>query len=265
MRVCVFDSGIGGIPFAVSLLNAFPSLELNYIADDAGFPYGTKSPEAIHDIVFERIRRVRARLDPEIIVISCLTAVQICLKDLQKAHRSLHILGVVPPLFEAAKVSTTRRIALFTTSRIAEDAYLDDIIARDAPDAEVMRVPAQDLVDYVEQQMPFTSFEADQAAVSPYVKYALDAGADCIVLASSQLVLLESALKSVLANGQQRNVYCLDSRLNMVETVRNLLRQDVENQTESTMPGFFLTSNKKASPSYMAWTQRFAFTTPQFL
>jgi len=265
MRVCVFDSGIGGIPFAVSLLKAFPFLELNYVADDAGFPYGTKSPEAIHDIVFERIRRVRARLDPEIIVISCLTAVQICLKDLQKSHRSVHILGAVPPLSEASKVSSTRRIALFTTSRIAEDAYLDDLIARDAPDAEVLRVPAQELVDYVEQQLPFASSEADQAAVSPYVKYALDAGADCIVLASSQLVLLESAIKSILANGQRKDVYCLDSRSNMVETVRNLLRQDAETQTDSAVPGFFLTSNRKASPSYMAWAQRFAFTAPQFL
>ena len=42
MRICVFDSGIGGLPFVQAVNREFPFLEIDYVADDAGFPYGTK-------------------------------------------------------------------------------------------------------------------------------------------------------------------------------------------------------------------------------
>lgn len=265
VRVCVFDSGIGGLPFLKAIQEEFPFLEINYVADDAGFPYGTKSPEAIHDILFERIRRIRARLDPDILVLSCMTAVQIGLKDLQAAHRSMHIIGAFPPIAAAARESQSRRIALFTTARAAEDAFLDNMIARDAPDTEVIRIPAQDLVEYVEQQLPFATLASAQASVEPYIKYVRDEGTDRIVLASSHFVLLEDAIYGLLSEQGISNVRCLDSRKTVTSELRRLVHTERRVQTAIQNPGFFLTGDRKTAPSYITWAGRFNLSVPQLL
>lgn len=275
-RVCVFDSGVGGLPFVASIQKAYPSLDVSYIADDAGFPYGTKSPEAIHDIVFERVRRIRSRLDPDVLVISCLTAVQVGLRDLQGTHRSTRIIGASPPVAEASRESKTRKIALFTTARSAEDVFLDDLIAREAPDVEVIRIPAQDLVDYVEQQLPFVDLASARASVAPYIRYALDAKADKIVLASSQFVLLEEAIRLLLEEQGATQVGCLDSRKKMVEALRTLVETESSGTAADSgeshgareragVAGFYLTGNRSASPSYVAWASRYGLGSPQLL
>jgi glutamate racemase len=271
VRVCVFDSGIGGLPFLKAILDEFPYLEINYVADDAGFPYGTKSPEAIRDILFERIRRVRARLDPDILVISCMTAVQVGLKDLQEAHRTMRIIGAIPPIAAAARESRSRRIALWTTALSAEDAFLDNLIARGAPDVEVVRMPAQDLVEYVEQHLPFATLASARASVEPYVKYVREEGIDRIVLASSHFVLLEEAIYSLLSEDGIDDVRLFDSRKKVLSELRPLVQAEgwgkpVSGERPATEgAGFFLTSDQKPAPSYITWAGRFGLSVPQLL
>ncbi len=265
-HICVFDSGIGGLPFVASIQKAFPFLDVSYVADDAGFPYGTKSPEAIRDIVFERVRRIRSRLDPDILVISCLTAVQVGLKDLQNTHRSLRIIGASPPIAEAVRDSKTRKIALFTTARSAEDAFLDNLIAREAPDIETIRIPAQDLVDYVEQRLPFAKPISTQAVVAPYLKYALESNADKIVLASSQFVLLEPAMKALLEVQGSVQVCCFDARQKIIAALSKCIQGEANSVADTrATAGFYLTGNRSASPAYLAWARRFGFEAPQLL
>lgn len=261
----MFDSGIGGLPFLRAIQEEFPYLEINYVADDAGFPYGTKSSEAIHDILFERIRRIRARLDPDILVISCMTAVQIALKDLQAAHRTMHIIGAIPPIAAAARESQTRRIALLTTALAAEDAFLDNLIARDAPDIDVIRIPAQDLVEYVEQHLPFATQASAQASVEPYIKYVRDEGTDRIVLASSHFVLLEEAIYGLLSEERIGDVRLLDSRKKVLSELRPLVHGEGYAPSETQNPGFFLTGDRQPAPSYITWANRFCLSVPQLL
>ncbi|HBK58912.1 MAG TPA: hypothetical protein DDZ37_06130 [Spirochaetaceae bacterium] len=271
VRVCVFDSGIGGLPFFKAILEEFPYLEIYYVADDAGFPYGTKSVETIRDILFERIRRVRARLDPDILVISCMTAVLVGLKDLQEAHQAMHIIGAMPPIATAAQETRTRRIALMTTALAAEDVYLDNLIARHAPDIEVIRIPAQDLVDYVEQHLPFASPESAQASVQPYIKYVRDEGVDRIVLASSHFVLLEETIYTLLSKEGIDHVRLLDSRNKVLSELRVLVQNNRWERAASLekpalkRTGFFLTSDRSPAPSYLTWAHRFGLSLPQLL
>lgn len=264
MHVCVFDSGIGGLPFMKAIHQEWKGVGISYVADDAGFPYGTKSPEAIRDILFERVRRVRARLNPDILVISCITAVQIGLKDLQAAHRSMKIIGALPPIAQAAKETKSHRIAIFTTARTAEDAFLDDIIARDAPEVDVFRIPAQDLVDYVEQHLPFASLEGAIAAVEPYIAYALEKGADRLVMGSSHFVFLEEAIQHVIDAHKMEDVYCLDSRVHVLSALRRFLSSAPAAETANEI-GFYLTGDKKPCPSYLAWANQFGTAMPELL
>lgn len=264
LHVCVFDSGIGGLPFLKAIHQEWRGVTISYVADDAGFPYGTKSPEAIRDILFERVRRIRARLDPDILVISCVTAVQIGLKDLQAAHRPMKIIGAIPPIAQAARETQSHRIAVLTTARAAEDAFLDDMIARDAPEIDVFRIPAQDLVDYVEQHLPFAEQESAEAAVEPYIAYALEKGADRLVLASSHFVFLEEAIRHVITARGMDDVHCLDSREHVLFALRRFLFSEPAAEAAKEM-GFYLTGDRKPCPSYIAWANRFGTAVPELL
>ncbi|HAZ89933.1 MAG TPA: glutamate racemase, partial [Marinobacter adhaerens] len=48
-RVLVFDSGVGGLSVAACIHRQLPGLEIVYLADNAGFPYGDKSEAVVID------------------------------------------------------------------------------------------------------------------------------------------------------------------------------------------------------------------------
>lgn len=266
MRICILDSGIGGLPYCKVVREAFPRADVFYVADNAGFPYGTKTAESIRSILFERVRRIRARLMPDLLILSCLTAVAAGIRELQATYHSLPIIGVYPPLKRAAKESRTRTIAMFTTARAAEDSFLDDLVAREAPDVEVLRIPVQDLVEFVEQQFLFAGPEAAEAAVSAYVSYAIDHGADRIVIASSHALYLEEAVETLLARRKASALRCLDSRESLVSQLTRILGRDealpdVSNTQAET--GFFLTGDQGSIPSYRIWASRYGLPEPE--
>src|SRR4051795_4472380 len=73
-KIMIFDSGLGGLTVFAEVAKARPDARFVYAADDAGFPYGRLSEEAL-------VARVRAVMDgliarhaPDLVVIACNTA-----------------------------------------------------------------------------------------------------------------------------------------------------------------------------------------------
>lgn len=263
VRVAVFDSGVGGLPYIQSLMSSRADLDLYYVADEAAFPYGTKTPSIIKDIMFERFRRMRARFDPDMIIITCTTAVQIALEDLRKAHPDIPVIGIRIPLKEAAACSIKGKIAVMTTARTSEDQYLDNIIARDAPEVEVLRIPAQDLVEFAERQLLFSSQDAAIAAVRPYLQYAWQSGVDTITLGCSHFVHLVPAMEQCCKlDGFSMQV--IDSRQQLLAEINRQIEHE-EKCGESGNCAFFLCGEPPADPLYSLWARRFSLRAPEWL
>jgi hypothetical protein len=74
------------------------------------------------------------------------------------------------------------------TERAVADPYLDDLIARYAPEARVIKLPAQGLVSFVEHRYLGSSAEERRRAVEPYVRRLIQEGADRIVLACTHFL-----------------------------------------------------------------------------
>ena len=68
----IYDSGIGGLTSAKIILERFGGNDVYYLADNLNHPFVTKDEDALKDIVFEGIKRVRAHSDT--VVIACNTA-----------------------------------------------------------------------------------------------------------------------------------------------------------------------------------------------
>ena len=67
------DSGVGGIPYMMKLLEKKPDASCLYVADTANFPYGEKSHEEVVKCVTELVKKICLQFSPKVIVVDCNT------------------------------------------------------------------------------------------------------------------------------------------------------------------------------------------------
>ncbi len=269
-KVLVFlDSGVGGLPYLRQTRGHIPCARLHYIADDAGFPYGTKSVREVEDILLDRTKRLRALLMPDYLVIACNTASQIALKTLRAAHPDLPIIGTVPAVKPAAEQSPTGCIGIMATQRAVADPYLDDLIARYASEARVIKLPAQDLVSFVEHRYLESSAEERRRAVEPYVRRLIQEGADRIVLACTHFLHVQEDIAACAEALGASGLKIVDSLEGVARRVEQLLgpraSSDCKLEAQGQPGRFLLTGEPPFDPLYSVWAERFGLLPPEQL
>lgn len=147
--ILFFDSGVGGLSVLEPARALLPNAPFVYVADSAGFPYGTKSEAEIAARVPALLGRLAERYDPRLIVIACNTASTIALAEVRKAL-DLPVVGTVPAIKPAAELSKTRVIGVLGTDATVRQPYVDDLAARFASDCTVLRHGSAELVDLAE-------------------------------------------------------------------------------------------------------------------
>ena len=273
--VVFLGSGIGGLPYIEYARSILIGTPLHYLADDAGFPYGTKTPPQIEDLLIERTRRLKARLLPAALVIACNTASQVGLATLRRIHPDLPIVGTVPAIKPAAASTQSGRIGVLATERIVADPWLDDLIVRCAPDVEVMKLAAQDLVRFVEDRLLVSDEAERRTAVEPYVRIFIASGVDRIVLACTHFLHLEKDFSACCAALGGPSVQIVDSRQGVAARLARLALDlgfptgldtglnDAE--PASTGGRFLLTGEPPFDSRYSLWAARFSLASPERL
>jgi glutamate racemase len=150
--VLFFDSGVGGLSVLGAARALLPAMPVVYVADSAGFPYGTKSETEIAARVPALLGRLAERYRPRLIVIACNTASTIALAAVRSAL-DLPVVGTVPAIKPAALASVTRVIGVLGTEATVRQPYVDDLAARFASDCLVLRHGSAELVDLAEAKL----------------------------------------------------------------------------------------------------------------
>jgi glutamate racemase len=150
--ILLFDSGVGGLSVLAATQALLPQAPLVYVADSAGFPYGTKGELEIAARVPALLGRLAERYDPRLIVIACNTASTIALGAV-RAALDLPIVGTVPAIKPAAELSETRVIGVLGTDATVRQPYVDDLAARFAGDCTVLRHGSAALVELAEAKL----------------------------------------------------------------------------------------------------------------
>ncbi|HKR25406.1 MAG TPA: glutamate racemase [Allosphingosinicella sp.] len=150
--ILVFDTGVGGLSVLGAIRALLPNAPILYVADSAGFPYGTKSPAEVAARVPALLGRLAERYDPALIVIACNTASTIAL-DAVRAALDLPIVGTVPAIKPAAARSTTRAIGVLGTASTIVQPYVDRLAAEFAADCRVLRHGSHELVELAEAKL----------------------------------------------------------------------------------------------------------------
>jgi glutamate racemase len=148
----IFDSGVGGLSVLGPIRALLPTAPIVYVADSAGYPYGTRRASEIEARVPALLGRLAERLDPGLIVIACNTASTIALDSVRSAL-DLPIVGTVPAIKPAAEISKTRTIGVLGTEATVRQAYVDRLAGEFAADCTVLRHGSAELVDLAEAKL----------------------------------------------------------------------------------------------------------------
>lgn len=150
--ILFFDSGVGGLSVLAPTRALLPNARYVYVADDAGYPYGTRSEAEIDARVPALLERLAQRYAPLLIVIACNTASTIAL-DAVRASLDIPIVGTVPAIKVAAETSQSRVFGVLGTRATVRQPYVDDLAARFAGDCIVLRHGTAELVELAEAKL----------------------------------------------------------------------------------------------------------------
>lgn len=207
-RALVFDSGVGGLSVLDAIVDADLAVDLDYAADNAWLPYGSKPDAALLARVPALVSALVREWAPDAVVIACNTASTIAL-DAVRAAVAVPVVGVVPPIKPAAALTKTGVIGLLATPATVARPYVDDLIAKFAADRTVVRFGSTALVGAAERAL--AGAPVDKYAVAEAIAGLFDAPhgdrIDVVALACTHFPLLAAEL----AAAAPRAVTWLDS------------------------------------------------------
>jgi glutamate racemase len=195
-RVLVFDSGVGGLTILQAIRQQSPQCSLFYGCDNAAFPYGTKDEGELLERVDLVVHQMQAATDADIIVVACNTASTIAL-PLIRQRFSMPIIGVVPAIKPAAKLSQSKMIGLLATLGTIRREYTGHLINAYASNCEIVSLGSPELVDMAEQKL--RGGTVNQALLeSSMIPFTHNPEIDTVVLACTHFPLIQQELQQIL-------------------------------------------------------------------
>lgn len=244
----LFDSGVGGLSVLAEVRATLPNAPIIYVADNGGFPYGTKTEAEISARVPALLGRLAERYRPRLIVIACNTASTIALAGV-RAALDLPVVGTVPAIKPAAEQSRTRVIGVLGTNATVRQPYVDDLSETFARDCRVLRHGSADLVQLAEARLRGEP-TADSAYADVMAGLLDQEGGDdmdMVVLACTHFPLVADRLAAVAP----RPLHFVDGAKGIARRVAHLMR-DQQWPTQPTAGIAVFTAPIELSPGLQA-------------
>jgi glutamate racemase len=240
----IFDSGVGGLTVARSILDQLPNESTLYIGDTARGPYGPRPLAEVREFALESLDFL-VEQGVKALVIACNTASAAMLRDARERY-SIPVIEVIQPAARRA-VSATRtgKIGVIgTRATIDSAAYLDAFAA--APHLDITSISCPLFVEYVERGE--TSGEAITEIARNYLAPFIDAKIDTLVLGCTHYPLLTGVISYVMGDGVTLVSSAEETAKDLYRTLveKNLLRVQ---QDKPPTHRFLATGDAKAFES----------------
>ncbi|MBQ7295704.1 MAG: glutamate racemase [Clostridia bacterium] len=174
--IAVVDSGMGGITVLKKLHRIMPNENYIYFGDSANSPYGTKTKEQIREITVALVERMMKR-GAKSVVIACNTATSAAAEYLREKYPDYPFVGLEPALKPAALSSKWPRVLVLATPLTLREEKFNKLMARFEGEAEFIKLPAPELVGFVERGEVETQqcTEYLERILEPYADHKVDA------------------------------------------------------------------------------------------
>ena len=193
----IFDSGVGGLTVARSILDQLPQESTLYIGDTLNTPYGTKPLAAVRAHALEVMDDL-VDAGVKMLVIACNTASSAMLRDARERYtlrRGLPVVEVILPAARRAVAATrTGRIGVIATRSTVDSRAYDDAFA--VAGVELVTQACPRFVALVEAGI--TAGPEVLAVAHEYLDPVREAGVDTLVLGCTHYPLLTGAISYVM-------------------------------------------------------------------
>jgi glutamate racemase len=197
--ILVFDSGLGGLTVQREIAKARPDARYVYVADDAFFPYGQHTEDALIGRVVPLMGELIDAHRPDLVVIACNTASTLVLSHLRAAY-AVPFVGTVPAIKPACARSVSKRVSVLGTSGTVKREYTQTLIREFGGGCIVTLVGSAELAALAEGALGGQGIDdADLfREIAPcFVQDAAGARTDTIVLACTHYPLLLDHLNRI--------------------------------------------------------------------
>ncbi len=251
-HVVFLDSGVGGLPYLFHFLERNPGIGATYLADNAYFPYGTKTETQLKAILKENMENYILPLNPLIIVLACNTASVVGLDFLRQTYPEISFVGTVPAIKPAALNSKKRSLGVLATTRTISDPYIDSLYNRYAPGFTLVKCPVDRLVSRIELSRPGVSVKVDdivQQAKQEFVQGQVDQ----VVLGCTHFLHVHEELGEYFGPG----ITLVDSRDGISRRIEHLMNNPQKldqpafpKEADPVIPRLIHTGKQKPGPLF---------------
>ncbi len=202
MKIGVFDSGLGGLLIAHSLIQALPEYDYLYLGDTARVPYGNRSQETIYEFTRQAIDYLFHH-GCSLIIVACNTASAEALRRIQqeylpKQYPDRKVLGVLVPAVEAAiAASHNYHIGVLATRSAVDSKAFNREIAKRAPEMSVSAAAAPLLVPLVENG----GTQWAEPILTAYLVPLKAKGIDTLILGCTHYPYLKHQIAAIMGPG----------------------------------------------------------------
>jgi glutamate racemase len=222
----VFDSGVGGLTVARSILELLPREPLLYVGDTARFPYGPKPLDEIRRYALEIATYLMDR-GVKLLVVACNSIEVAAIQDVADAA-GVPVVGVIDPGVRAAVRATHNgRIGMIGTEATVRSGAYDRALARTERDVRLVSQACPVFVDHVESGD--TSSPELFAVAQEYLAPLQAADVDTLILGCTHYPMLSGLIAQVVG----RDVALISSA---DETAKDVYQALVDGDLRCTTP-----------------------------
>lgn len=196
----VFDSGLGGLTIAKSIIEKLPYENIIYIGDEAHVPYGDKSPDVIRDFALGIIDFF-VNKGAKLVVMACNMSSAYALSIAREIHPNVPIIGTIEAGARKAVEVTNGNIGVLATNGTAAARAYTEAIRAISSKVKVIEQGCPKLVPLVENDR-CECIDAYEA-IGEYVAPMLNANVDTIVLGCTHYPFLINAIRLVVGTDVQ--------------------------------------------------------------
>ncbi len=194
--ILLYDSGMGGLTIYDAVRERFPNARYLYCLDNAFFPYSEKSTALLIERAEKIIGTLATQFHIDIVVVACNTASTVVLPAL-RAKFAFPVVGTVPAIKPAAKLSKSKVIGLLATKGTVERDYVTDLIEKYAPNCVVEKIGSTALVEIAEQKQQ--TGKVDWERLTNEIKtWQRITALDTVILGCTHFPLLKEELQQLL-------------------------------------------------------------------
>lgn len=192
----IFDSGVGGLTVARTIMDQLPNESIIYIGDTANGPYGPRSIAEVRSLSTRIADELVAR-GCKMIVIACNTATAAFLHDARERY-DVPVVEVIRPAVRRAMATTrNNKVGVIGTQGTVNSGAYQDLFAVN-PQVEAFATACPDFVPFVERGI--TMGRQILGVAEGYLAPLQAAGVDTLVLGCTHYPLLTGVIQLAMGD-----------------------------------------------------------------